>query len=89
VAEEKTYKNCIDCPNHRVINDPDPEDWFNDDDVAVVCILAKNDEKGKFPESVAYAQDFRVITSMCRPYNTREESKTPASCPLKQTPVRA
>ena len=23
---------CVDCPYHRVDNDRDPEDWFNDDD---------------------------------------------------------
>ena len=36
-------ENCIDCPNHLVINDPDPDDWFCDDDVAVVCIKVQND----------------------------------------------
>lgn len=29
--------NCIDCPFHSVRPDPDPDDWFNDDDVKVVC----------------------------------------------------
>lgn len=32
-----TYTNCIDCPFHQVKSDPDPNDWFNDDDVKVVC----------------------------------------------------
>lgn len=78
---ERPYTNCIDCPNHEVILDPDPTDWFNDDDVTVVCKLLPNDEKGKF-SGVAYQNPFKVITSMCRPYKTREESKTPSWCPL-------
>lgn len=36
-----TYANCIDCPNHIVLPDPDPYDWFCDDDVKVVCTKAK------------------------------------------------
>ncbi|OGN08162.1 MAG: hypothetical protein A3J46_00800 [Candidatus Yanofskybacteria bacterium RIFCSPHIGHO2_02_FULL_41_11] len=79
----KIYTNCIDCPNHRVIADPDPEDWFNDDDVAVVCSLELNRERGKF-SGVAYRNPLRVITSMCRPYNTRAESETPSWCPLRK-----
>jgi len=31
--------NCIDCPNHRVLPDPDPNDWFCDDDKKVICNL--------------------------------------------------
>lgn len=29
--------HCVDCPFHEVKSDPDPHDWFNDDDVKVVC----------------------------------------------------
>lgn len=32
--------NCTRCPNHRVLPDPDPNDWFCDDDVKVVCTVA-------------------------------------------------
>ena len=28
-------KNCIDCSSHQVLPDPDPNDWFCDDDVKV------------------------------------------------------
>lgn len=31
-------ENCMDCPNHKVLSDPDPYDWFCDDDEKVVCI---------------------------------------------------
>ena len=38
-----TITNCMDCPNHRVLPDPDPSDWFNDDDKKVGCaITCKN-----------------------------------------------
>lgn len=36
-------KNCIDCKDHEILPDPDPHDWFCDDDVKVVCkIIKKN-----------------------------------------------
>ena len=54
--------NCIDCPHHEVVPDPDPNDWFEDDDVAVQCNLTPDRKK---------------ITSGCRPYNRRKESATP------------
>ena len=31
------YTNCIDCPAHEVLLDSSGSDWFNDDDVKVVC----------------------------------------------------
>lgn len=34
-------KNCINCDDHVVLPDPDPDDWFCDDDVKVTCKLAK------------------------------------------------
>lgn len=64
--------NCIDCPRHIVVNDPDPTDWFNDDDVAVLCTATPSDTRFKF----------RAVTSMCRPYRTRQESDVPEWCPL-------
>lgn len=34
---EIKINNCIDCGYHEIIPDPDPDDWFCDDDVKVVC----------------------------------------------------
>lgn len=31
---------CIDCSCHTVLPDPDPDDWFCDDDVKVRCTRA-------------------------------------------------
>jgi hypothetical protein len=30
-------KSCVECASHKVELDPDPFDWFCDDDVKVVC----------------------------------------------------
>lgn len=32
---------CIHCPKHEVRRDPDPSDWFCDDDIKVVCTTAR------------------------------------------------
>jgi hypothetical protein len=61
------YSNCTYCPHHRVEPDPDPNDWFNDDDVKVVCIKSFN----------------RPITVACRPHHIAGECETPNWCPLK------
>ena len=29
--------SCTECPFHKVLPDPDPYDWFCDDDVKVIC----------------------------------------------------
>lgn len=63
--------NCIDCPFHEVRSDPDPDDWFCDDDTNVVCLKTRRKPN--------------VITSACRPYNVRKESDIPSWCPLKET----
>lgn len=40
---EKLYDNCTKCSEHEILPDPDPNDWFNDNDVKVVCkLLNKN-----------------------------------------------
>lgn len=37
VTLKKKIENCIDCPFHEEQPDPDPHDWFNRDDVKIVC----------------------------------------------------
>lgn len=60
-------ENCHQCQFHKVENDPDPDDWFNDDDVKVVCTKKHN----------------KTITSACRPYNIKKEcAGIPNWCPL-------
>lgn len=79
------YTNCIDCPNHCTIPDPDPDDWFCDDDKAVVCTKAKNDKQDPNSRYIADHSPHRHITVACRPYRTRDESVTPSWCPRKQS----
>ena len=59
-------ENCMDCPDHSVRPDPDPDDWFCDDDEKVVC---------------AHGGQERTITCACRPYNKRKECEIPPWCP--------
>lgn len=78
MADVKLPKSCVDCKHHDVVNDRDPDDWFNDDDCAVLCKLSPN--KKKEPGN---RWEFRSVTSMCRPYKTREETTPiPKWCPL-------
>lgn len=81
---EKVIKitNCLDCKYHKVIADPDPNDWFNDDDEAIVCTKVKNDRQDTASKWVADRQEFKVVSGSCRPYNLRKEGDIPKWCPL-------
>lgn len=74
-------ENCIDCPHHEIIIDPDPYDSFCSDDIAVLC-----SRKDNFTSSKSYATgklyDKKPITISCRPYNKRKECVIPNWCPL-------
>lgn len=74
--------NCLDCPKHAKINDRDPDDWFCDDDQAVVCTGALDtacDPKSKW---LSDRHPNRKVSRSCRPYKLREESARPEWCPL-------
>lgn len=80
----KTYTNCMNCPQHKVECDPDPTDWFCDDDQAVLCTLAKNiHNQHRWCDNHVWAH--RPITWSCRPHNKRADCDTPEWCPLQIT----
>ena len=60
--------NCMDCPNHVVLSDPDPHDWFCDDDEKVLC---------------QHGDTERIVTCACRPYQLRKECEIPNWCPRR------
>jgi len=35
-----SISNCLDCTEHKVQSDPDPDDWFCDDGCKVLCQTA-------------------------------------------------
>lgn len=74
--------NCKDCKHHAVIPDPDPHDWFCDDDVAVICTLVKNPNPDRSSLYHSDSQEYSCVTTSCRPYNTRKECNIPNWCPL-------
>jgi hypothetical protein len=77
-------KNCIECPNHKVINDPDPHDSFCRDDIAVVCIKTPNDDIKKDSAYLSDKNEFKCVTRSCRPYNKTKESECPDWCPISE-----
>ena len=74
--------NCIDCQFHYIIKDPDPDDWFCSDDVAVICTLTPNPERDLESKYTSDHSEFRAITRSCRPFYVKKESTTPMWCPL-------
>jgi hypothetical protein len=82
---EKSLKisKCIDCPHHKVIGDPDPHDWFCDDDQAIVCTKVLKEESDIKKDSlyVSDRQQFRCVDIGCRPYQIKNV-EIPDWCPL-------
>lgn len=52
VVSKKEIKQCRECPHCLIVPDPDPEDWFNDDDEKALCKKSEN----------------KLIEGMLRPY---------------------
>ena len=44
MCNEKKFcdKKCLKCKYHVIVPDPDPDDWFNDDDMAMYCTNPDN-----------------------------------------------
>ena len=79
----KMIINCIDCDQHLIVNDPDPHDSFNEDDLAVLCKCTPNtiiDDISTY-YSGNRPMEYRAITVSCRPYNKRKECQIPDWCP--------
>jgi len=74
---------CMDCPSHLVIADPDPNDWFCDDDKAVVCTKVNNPHKDIASRYPANRHVNKIVSCSIRPYNLRKETQVPDWCPDK------
>lgn len=72
---------CTQCANHKIVPDPDPHDWFCDDDCAVMCKLS---EKKPVMVGSNYQCSEPMVTVACRPYNVDKETAIPSWCPLKK-----
>jgi hypothetical protein len=75
--------NCLDCEFHKILPDPDPDDWFRDDDICVVCMKVSNDKKDLNSKWKSDRYEHKSVTFSCRPYKLRRETETPDWCPLK------
>ena len=70
--EQKKYKFCKQCPACKVLPDPDPYDWFCEDDVKMVCSLKLNEDK-----------EPKTIDVSLRPYQV-SKVKVPNWCPINK-----
>ena len=85
-------KYCIQCQFHKRVADPDPDDWFNDDDEALLCthpgcpVNDYTDLQREYYKKRGWIGKGRVITCAERPYNINKE-KIPSYCPLVRTAI--
>lgn len=75
--------SCLECPFHRVIGDPDPDDWFNDDDKAIVCTKKSNQKLNINSRYASDRQMYAVVESSMRPTELKKENvEIPKWCPI-------
>jgi len=79
---QKLPTHCAKCRQHIVIPDPDPTDWFNDDDCAVVCSCLYSATSRAGARRLADRSRYRVVGSMLRPYEVKSVLR-PDWCPLR------
>lgn len=80
------YNKCIECPFHKIIPDPDPNDWFNADDEAIVCTKTKREPDLNSQHQVDKI-GYRPIDVALRPYQTKNV-QTPQWCPISKMNIR-
>lgn len=83
--ESDPADTCLRCQHHEVIPDPDPDDWFNDDEVAVVCNLEPNPDRDSRARRYSGRQSRRCVVFGCEPtrQHLMDGSAIPSWCPLK------
>lgn len=81
MAEKVAPFGCAICAHAKIYADPDPDDWFCDDDVKVICDAVSTNINGE-------PINKNVITCACRPYNIVTEcSRIPDWCPQHGQPT--
>lgn len=73
-------KTCNSCLHVKLVSDPDPDDWFNNDDLALVCKLMKPLEN-QFLSQAGLPYENALIASALRPYEVNKINR-PSWCPL-------
>lgn len=79
-------KSCLECRYHEKITDPEPNDWFCDDDITVVCTKKPNPNKDLNSDWVSDWSDYRHVCESCRPHRLEKdclETGIPDWCPIK------
>ncbi len=74
-----TISNCTECKHHKIIQDPDHTDWFNYDDVAVICQIKVNDNIKPNSKYAYERSQYKPVTWLCRPTNI-----IPSWCPISK-----
>ena len=79
-------EHCVQCPFHLIVPDPDPDDWFEDDDETLICTHPEC--KKEYTETQKQYYSDRglleigcVIESGNRSYQTSKIT-VPCFCPL-------
>lgn len=74
-------KTCLDCPFHKIIDDPDLWGSWCIDDVAIVCTKKINPDRNVNSRHASDRSEYDSVAVACRPYNLKNEAIIPEWCP--------
>jgi len=76
-------ETCLDCPFHKIIDDPDPWDSWCRDDVAIVCTRKSNPNRKENSIHASVRSEYDSIAVSCRPFQSvlKSEAIIPEWCP--------
>lgn len=74
--------DCTQCPYYGTGRDPDPNDWFCDDDQFGYCTRVINDTCKPDSKYVSDRSPHKVLYRSCRPYEVKTV-KIPEWCPMR------
>jgi hypothetical protein len=75
-------ENCFSCRNHKMVPDPDPIDFFRDNDQAMVCVLVNNPKYSTDAYRISDRQAYKVIGYGIEVFDNERKIPIPSWCPL-------
>ncbi len=83
VVVQLEITDCSQCPHYGTAADPDPNDWFCDDDQYGYCKITPNDARKSDSKYVSDRSTFKTLYKSRRPYEVGK-LPVPEWCPMRK-----
>ena len=83
VVVQLEITDCSQCPHYTTAADPDPNDWFCDDDQYGFCTITPNDARNPNSQYQSDRSKFKTLYKSRRPYEVGK-LPVPEWCPMRK-----